>query len=335
MTDSRSLYFAGGQILGRRERQEDDYGAIPLDAAGDRMLLALADGMGGHAGGAEAAQTAIRAFLEAARRDAPISLEQGLRAANEAIANLTQSEATLEGAGCTLIGAVIEDGALSWISVGDSSLLLLRGGKIERLNEDHSMRPVLAEMVEVGRLDPGDAERHPNRNALRSALTGEDIPLIDVHDAFKLRSGDQVLIASDGLDVLDHAHIAKLLKQFDGRVPEDAVAGLLAEIETVGAPRQDNATVVLYRNQPTRHRSTKRKRRSWSIAIVLTPILGVLMALAVWFAMGGIRDVHLFARRGLLGNGQATPIHESHESGIKAPQNNPPKRRTTDHAKAK
>jgi protein phosphatase len=238
--------------------------------------------MGGHAGGTEAAQTAIGVFLETAQgggKSTHAILEHVATAANEAIGNLTRTNSSLEGAGCTFIGAAIEGQKLSWVSVGDSSVLLFRDGQVERLNEDHSMRPVLAEMVMLGRLDKADAERHPNRNALRSALTGESIELIEVRTAFPLKPGDQVLLASDGVDVLDYTALAASIQQTAGLAVAEAVAALLSKVEDVKAPHQDNATVVLYRNgKVPKARERSRPILLWGAIVVvflLTTAAGV------------------------------------------------------------
>jgi serine/threonine protein phosphatase PrpC len=288
VTPSVGSQIAGGQILGSRKRQEDDFGVLYQDAD-DRIFFALADGMGGHAGGTEAAQTAIRVFLEVAQSGSgPTNaiLEHIAMTANEAIGNLTRTDSSLEGAGCTFIAAAIEGQKLSWVSVGDSSVLLFRDGQVERLNEDHSMRPVLAEMVALGRLDRADAERHPNRNALRSALTGEGIELIDVRAAFPLKAGDQVLLTSDGIDILDYSTLAVLMRRTAGLMAAEAVSALLSKVEDAKVPHQDNATVVLYRNgKAPEVRGISRAILWWcTIAVVL------FLATAAGVGWGAMRE---------------------------------------------
>lgn len=275
--------LAAAQLLGRRERQEDEFGMVDLGAGGaDRLVLTVADGMGGHAGGAEAAQCATKKFLAMIGQggDPREALLPALNGANAAIAELVRADHALEGAGCTFVAAVIDEAGLSWISVGDSSLLLYRNGVVKRLNEDHSMRPVLADLVKEGRLSAADADRHHNRNALRSAVTGDTLSLIDQPGrVMPLYPGDQIVLASDGLDTLDHVAVARLLEDHAGAPVRGAVDAVLAAIADVGLPRQDNATVVLYRVAAAGgRRAPPPRRKSYRV-------LGIVIAFVVALAL--------------------------------------------------
>ncbi len=243
--------WAGGQKVGRRARQEDAYAVLPhSDEDSVSLLLVVADGMGGHAGGAEAAQGAVDSFIDAfgfGQGDPGRRLEHALGRANAALAELKRDKPSLHDAGCTLIAALVQHGSLSWTSVGDSSLSLLRDGVLQRLSADHSMKPVLEELVESGRMSAEGASSHPQRNALRSAVSGDNIELVDLCCNLALQPDDQVLLASDGLDTLSSRKIAELLDQLSGRSPDEAVAALLDAVEKKDSPSQDNTTVVLYR----------------------------------------------------------------------------------------
>ena len=74
--------------------------------------------------------------------------------------------------GCTLLAVVLAQEGLYWISVGDSPLWLWRAGRLHRLNQDHAYRSILAHRVHEGEMSADDAARHPDRNALISAVTG-------------------------------------------------------------------------------------------------------------------------------------------------------------------
>ena len=259
--------FAARQLLGARERQEDQFDVTELKDGGDGkgpLLMLVADGMGGHAGGAEAAQSAVARFaksMAAADGDVPAQLHTALAAANNSIEELVTQSPELEGAGCTLRAAIVEHGRLWWISVGDSALYLLRNGTLTRLNDDHSMRPVFEEMVRAGRMRTTQAATHPHRNALRSALTGEELKLVDQSgEPLSLSVGDQVILASDGLDTLKPREIAQLLVRHARRTPESAVEALAAKIESIASPAQDNTTMILYR-MPTDAPSAGRRRK--------------------------------------------------------------------------
>ena len=175
-------------------------------------------------------------------------LQTALDRVTAGLAALKQRNTELGDAGCTLVAAAIEDASLSWISVGDSSLRLLRAGTIRRLNDDHSMRPVYADLVRSGRMTESQAATNPNRSALRSALTGENPSIIDQSKKpITILPGDQLILASDGLDVLNPKRISEMLIGCSERTPLSAVGAILDAISNMCNPHQDNVTVVLYR----------------------------------------------------------------------------------------
>lgn len=245
---------AAGQIQGAREEQQDDYGVIDApDLTPDgteHMVLVVADGMGGHQGGAAASRTVVRAFVrsyEAEQGPVVERLRGALQAANAAIAEETAQAPKFEGMGATLVAGAITKHGLEWISVGDSMLMLLRNGKLSRLNADHSMTPILADLVESSRMTAADFDAEPERSALRSALTGEPLRLIDVSSQpVPLEPGDCVVLASDGLASLSNRAIATAILDSRAGGLQAAVDRLLALIVDERRPGQDNATVLLY-----------------------------------------------------------------------------------------
>ncbi|MCK7461533.1 MAG: protein phosphatase 2C domain-containing protein [Sphingobacterium sp.] len=119
----------------------------------------------------------------------------------------------LRGMGCTLLAVVLTAEGLYWISVGDSPLWLWRRGRLRRLNQDHAYRSVLAEQVSAGEISAVEAASHPDRNALISAVTGEDLELVDLsRQPCTLKPSDQILLASDGVLTLSEQEIAAVLK---------------------------------------------------------------------------------------------------------------------------
>ena len=90
------------------------------------------------------------------------------------------------------------------MSVGDSPLLLFRRGEIALLNEDHSLAPELDRLAKIGRITAEQAKTDPRRHMLRSAVTGEELDLVDVsRKPLVLEAGDYVILASDGVQTLD------------------------------------------------------------------------------------------------------------------------------------
>ena len=252
-------WTAGDQIQGGRDYQEDEFAITLLtgdSSDGDRLLLVLADGMGGHAGGAVASQTVVRAFWDGFRQpatDVAANLNAGVSAANEAVRTKQQTDPTLSEMGSTLVAALVRDGHLYWASVGDSLLWVFRNGELKRLNADHSMRPLLLDLVELGRMTEEEVRNDPRVHQLRSAIMGEDIPLIDIAaNGYPLETGDVVLLASDGLETLAEAEMEALLTQH-GNDAQDLVAALLEAVTEAGKAHQDNTTVLAYRVGDDRH----------------------------------------------------------------------------------
>ena len=163
------LPHAGGQLLGRRELQEDELGFIDgptLDPGSQHPVVIVADGMGGHASGELASRLAVRAFIEAYGTEGRPAdqLRAALDRANQAIDDAIRDNLSLDGMGTTLVAAAVTADGLEWISVGDSPLYLCRGGRLKRLNEDHSMGVGAGRCRAGARPGPGGAgERYPGR----------------------------------------------------------------------------------------------------------------------------------------------------------------------------
>jgi PPM family protein phosphatase len=209
-------------------------------------VFAVADGMGGHAGGEVASNIAV-ATLKAAfdgddgshTRDA---LAEAVRRANEAIYERASTDPGLRGMGTTLtaVALVDEDGddVLAVVQVGDSRAYRMRDGELEQLTDDHN---VAEEMVRIGRITPDEATVHPHRHMLTRALGIQ--PDVEV-DCFGVTpfAGDRYLLASDGLmNEVDDAEIARTLRRLDD--PDDAAQELVHLARSGGG--RDNITVVV------------------------------------------------------------------------------------------
>ena len=208
--------YTGDQIRGSREGQEDSLTARRFEEPAPGNLFVIADGMGGYLGGAEASRTATRAFVEAfavaTNGSVSARLAVALQAADKSIATRKADEPQLGEMGCTLLAVFLSEGTVQWISVGDSPLWLLRAGRLRRLNADHSMRRVLAEMVQQGQLSEEEARRDPGRHVLLSALIGEEIELVDQSVPQALEAGDALILASDGLLTLEEDEMLKTVE---------------------------------------------------------------------------------------------------------------------------
>ena len=209
-------------------------------------LLAVADGMGGHAGGEVASKIAITTLasmvpvLTAPDIDTD-SIEDlllnSLHTIDGEIARVASDEIELRGMGTTLTALLIRDGRVALLHVGDSRCYRLRGNTFEQLTHDHT---VLQELLDSGTISMSEAQDHPQRSMLTQVLMGEG-SVAPVLMVYEVNSKDRFLLCSDGLSsVLTEKEIKSLLKKSNR---DDAVEALIEATYVNGAP--DNVTVVV------------------------------------------------------------------------------------------
>jgi serine/threonine protein phosphatase PrpC len=209
-------------------------------------LLAVADGMGGHAGGEVASQIAIKTLsslipvLTAADIDTDSTedlLLNSLHTIDGEISRVSRDEIELRGMGTTLTALLIRDGRAALLHVGDSRCYRLRGNTFEQLTHDHT---VLQELLDSGTISMAEAQDHPQRSMLTQVLMGEG-SIAPVLMVYEVNSKDRFLLCSDGLSsVLTEKEIKSLLKKSDR---DEAVKALVEATYVNGAP--DNVTVVV------------------------------------------------------------------------------------------
>lgn len=232
------LVRSENQDFGTYTTPSEERGAQP----GGRLLL-VADGMGGHRGGATAsrlaAETIKEQYLGSRTDDIPTALRASLTEANARIFAEAQSNPELRGMGTTTSALAVR-GVQGWLAhVGDSRIYLVRGGEIEQLTQDHSL---VATMVREGLLTAQEAETHPRRNVLqRSMGVAEDVE-IDVTGPIELLEGDTFILCSDGLHGLVRE---QELKEIAAGSIEEAADEFLKRALERGAP--DNVTVIVAR----------------------------------------------------------------------------------------
>ena len=240
----------GRQIVGQRDNQEDAYLVVPLEGSeerAERVLVILADGMGGHAAGQVASDIVVNRFRDFFTQPGLLGapnqlLGEALDYANRAVGEAAKANPAYHGMGCTVVAVLCEGEQMWWVSVGDSHLYLLRDSRVEKLNADHSYGGYLDALEAKGE-DLSNAQNLP-RNMLMSAIVGDDIPMIDVPEApFPLKTSDRLVLASDGLDTIAREELAL---RFDaGIAPGDYAQRLVEAVEAVEKPRQDNTTVAV------------------------------------------------------------------------------------------
>jgi protein phosphatase len=220
-----------------RHENQDVFRLVPLAGAG--LGLILADGMGGHSGGREAAEAAVAGAADrlGAQGGGDERLLDAVAVANAAVAGV---RLTLGGnPGTTMVAAVIEGGRLTLAHAGDSRAYLVRDGEATQLTSDHSLT---GERVRAGTLDPETARHDPRRNYVTRALLGDPVEP-DVAE-LALISGDVVVLCTDGLwEPLTDGQIAGLA---GGDVaPAEGSRRLVAAALAAGAT--DNVTAVVAR----------------------------------------------------------------------------------------
>ena len=207
------------------------------------VLIAVADGMGGHAGGEVASKVAITTLaqiLPLLNNDEmdPESLEDFLLGSlleiDHEIANTADADDRLYGMGTTLTSIALYRQKAYVLHAGDSRAYRLRGKEFMQITKDHS---VVQELIDSGSITEAEAATHPQRSVLTNVLMGQGniTPLLIQYD---LKAGDKFLICSDGLNnVVSNSEIHKILNE------EDALNKLISLTYERGAP--DNVTIVI------------------------------------------------------------------------------------------
>lgn len=165
-------------------------------------LAVVADGMGGHEGGQMASDIAVRTvcetYRESQREETADALADALRRAHENIRESAKVHPEFRNMGTTCTAVVIRGDRFWFAHVGDSRLYLFRQGKMRRITRDHSY---VNQLIEHGLISSDEAEHHPQRNVLTSALgiSRDEVPTEISFQPFLLQPGDQLLLCTDGL----------------------------------------------------------------------------------------------------------------------------------------
>ncbi|MGZ8942194.1 MAG: PP2C family protein-serine/threonine phosphatase [Methylobacter sp.] len=248
-------------IQGGRDYQEDSY-AVTDPMGSDRevdqlhnVLLLVADGVGGSTDGAAASQLAClgtAVFFQAhylpELRSGDISdlFLQSIPSLNSQFNQTLQKNPEYSGMATTLVAALVSGRELHWLSIGDSHLYLLRDGRLNKLNQDHSLGAYLDKQAAYGEISAEAAAGDPRRHHLLSYIDGGDIDEADVPDqAFPLLADDFLLLATDGVNTLSAEEMIEIATaQQDAQAIAEAITHAIEAKHNEG---QDNATVVVLR----------------------------------------------------------------------------------------
>lgn len=209
---------------------------------GSRLLVVVADGMGGHNAGEIASATAI-SVIEAAyhrMRDEPAGyLKEALESANTTILQKSIENTETQGMGTTCTALLLQDGFAYSAHVGDSRIYLIRKNAIYLMTEDHS---AVMELVKRGELSLEEARHHPDKNVVTRCLgTRPQVEVSAWEEPLPLQAGDHFLLCSDGLyDQVEDEEICAIVCP---RTAAAACEELVRVAKQRGAP--DNVTVAV------------------------------------------------------------------------------------------
>jgi PPM family protein phosphatase len=204
-------------------------------------LLVVADGMGGAAAGDLASTVAIDTIQKI---EGPTTgegmlevLDRAIHQANDKIAELIESDYSLEGMGTTVTGAMFDGTQLGLAHIGDSRAYLLRDDQLERLTHDHTW---VQSLVDDGKISETEAAMHPHRSLLLKVLNGQptndpDLVMVPVV------AGDRLMFCSDGVcGLIDDNMIEAALQ-----LPDLNAAAERLVVEALHAGGVDNITVIV------------------------------------------------------------------------------------------
>jgi len=227
--------IATASHVGRvRDGNEDAVYPREDEATVGPIVVAVADGMGGHAAGEIASATAINAAVAGGDTGAVTRV----KAANAAVIAAAAEDLRRAGMGTTLtLGIFWPDGRLEMGHVGDSRAYLLRNERLTQLTIDHTF---VSELIAQGRLAPEEAATHPQRHMLTRTIGMRDVRVdsLEIH----LLPGDRVMLCSDGLTgMVSDTRVARILSNTPA--PAGAVWSLIEAANAAGG--LDNTTVAV------------------------------------------------------------------------------------------
>jgi serine/threonine protein phosphatase PrpC len=252
----------------------EDSNAFKETALG--LLCVVCDGMGGHAGGREASELAIKTIVEIVESAPPVAnpgqaLKRAIEEANAKIWTMPTAEAGFRP-GSTVVAILAHDAGAEIAHVGDSRIYLVHSGAISQVTRDHSM---VQEMVDRNIIRAEDAAKHPDANKILRALgiaKDVEVDLRSVPLAYV--NGDVFILCSDGLsDVVEPAEILDIA----GSQPSKQASGQLVDLANArGGPDNITAMVVRMKTSATVNESVANARVAKTVpltAVAMTPTI--------------------------------------------------------------
>jgi serine/threonine protein phosphatase PrpC len=229
--------------IGRRPSNQDRLGHWRTPEA---ILLAAADGMGGHAHGEYAAELALRYAAAGFRRDArarladpAAHLRRALLGAHAALLQQAHALGLEDTPRTTIVACVVQQGWAWWAHVGDSRLYLVRKGAIAARTVDHTL---VQQWVEDGILTPSQARGHPQRNRLLQCLGGVQAPRVEAVGRARLERDDVLLLCTDGF--WEPLHERQILAGLESGSLAEGVARLAGLARERAGAESDNISAL-------------------------------------------------------------------------------------------
>jgi len=241
---SINLDACTAQHIGDRKEQQDRLGLFAHPKRKGTLCAIIADGMGGHAGGALAAEQVVHTVRDGFERYSPKDetsdalLVESLREAHQMIRTgrfLNEKDPHSTG-----VAMIMEPERVAWVWCGDSRLYHFRGDSVKERTRDHSY---VEELLQTQKISEQEAAVHPNRNVLVTSLGGSDKPRIDTRVVTDFLAGDSFLLCSDGLwGYFDDHELAQTMHSFSAR---EAAGRFVEGARQRAEGRGDNCSLVI------------------------------------------------------------------------------------------
>ena len=304
--DSAHVRIAALSHPGETGKNNEDRYSVTSYRLGSRrtpaVLAVVADGIGGHLAGEVASQLAVESIIRQLGRAngrAPLrELRSAVIEAARAVSRASQEAEERRGMGSTVAVAWVVGDRLFTAFVGDSRIYVMRGGVIQQTSVDHTW---IQEALDHRVISPEEAQDHPNAHVLRRHLGGAQVPEPDLrlrlssaegdararaNQGLRLRSGDQILLCSDGLtDLVSQSEIRDSLA---GLAPDQAADRLVELARARGG--HDNITVVILTVPPPGPAQARRRIARFVVAsaigtLALLALLSIALAAGWWFGL--------------------------------------------------